>query len=508
MSARAGETKFNKGSVNQTEEHRAKMTSEQMTSEQQQTTRETTTATSSSTRHCVDRADSLATFDETTPLPSYLQTLAKKAGGGVIDRFASGGGVMRMRGGQPLKGVVQVSGAKNAALPILIASLLTEERCSFQRVPDLHDIEHAMQLLAFLGVQGSFLRESNQVSLQANNISTYQAPYDLVKSMRASVYVLGPLLARFGEAQVSLPGGCAIGARPINLHLTGLEKLGATIELARGDILATARKGLRGNRISFDFPSVGATVNLLMAATLARGETVLENAAQEPEVVDLAKVLSKMGAHIAGAGTSVIHIQGKESLTGCSHAILGDRIEAGTFLMAAFMTQGDVRVEGIDPLLLESVLAKLEAAGARLTCGDQWVGLRATARPQAVDITTLPFPGFPTDLQAQFMALMSRSEGVSLMTETIFENRFMHVAELARMGADLSIHGNAVRVRGKERLQGAAVTASDLRASASLIIAGLAAEGETTLSEIYHLERGYDKMELKLKKLGAEIARE
>jgi UDP-N-acetylglucosamine 1-carboxyvinyltransferase len=314
------------------------------------------------------------------------------------------------------------------------------------------------------------------------------------------------LLARFGKARVSLPGGCAIGARPVNFHLTGLEKLGAQIELENGYVNATAKR-LQGARVTFEFPSVGATENLMMAAVLAKGETVLENCAREPEIVDLARALRAMGAELEGEGTGVIRIQGKDSLHGCNHEIMGDRIEAGTFLAAGLATGGQVRVEGLDPAFLESVLVKFEDAGAKIVRGDRVIELTAQGTPRSTDVTTLPYPGFPTDMQAQFMSVMAVADGTSLMTETIFENRFMHVSELLRLGADITIRGNTAIVRGQPQLRGAPIMATDLRASASLIIGGLCAQGETIVNRIYHLDRGYEQMEVKLVALGAQIER-
>ena len=414
--------------------------------------------------------------------------------------------LIKISGGKPLKGSVCVSGAKNAALPILVAALLTDQDCLFRRVPELQDIKTILKLLAHLGMEMDIQLEKHLVRLNAKDIHTFDAPYDLVSTMRASVWVLGPLLSRFGKAKVSLPGGCAIGARPINYHLAGLERLGAQIELENGYVIATAKK-LKGNRVAFEFPSVGATLNLLMAAVLAEGETLLENAAQEPEVIDLARVLRAMGAEIEGEGTSVIRIQGKSQLHGCDYEIMGDRIEAGTYLAAGFATQGEVLIEGIRPECLETVLTKFEETGAIIVRGENSIGLKANGRPRASEMTTLPFPGFPTDMQAQFMAMMSVADGVSVITETIFENRFMHVPELCRLGADITIRGNNALIRGKETLQGAQLMATDLRASASLIIGGLCAQGETTLTRIYHLDRGYEKMEQKLVQLGADIQR-
>lgn len=413
---------------------------------------------------------------------------------------------IRINGGKPLRGTVQVSGAKNAALPILMSCILTDQPCHFTHVPQLQDIKTTLKLLAQLGVSVQSNPGSHSVHLDPNHISTHEAPYDLVRTMRASVVVLGPLLARLGRARVSLPGGCAIGARPIQYHLQGLAKLGAEIELENGYVMASAKR-LKGNRVAFEFPSVGATENVMMAAVLAQGESLLENCAKEPEIVDLARALRAMGAEIEGEGTEFIRIQGKDSLGKCEYQVMGDRIEAGTFLAAGLATGGEVKVEGIDPLCIEAIIEKFNEAGATILREANAVTVRANGRPKATDITTLPFPGFPTDMQAQFMALMSVADGASVITETIFENRFMHVSELARLGADITIRGNTALVRGQSSLQGAPLMATDLRASASLVLAGLCAQGETTVSRIYHLDRGYEQMEEKLRKLGADIER-
>lgn len=413
---------------------------------------------------------------------------------------------MRIIGGKPLKGTVTAGGSKNAALPIVISSLLVEGTSRFSRVPGLHDIRTCLKILEHMGVQTQWDAEKETVSLDASKITTREAPYDLVRTMRASVVVLGPLLARFGEAKVSLPGGCAIGARPIGFHLTGLEKLGAQIELEGGYVIAKASR-LVGNRVAFEFPSVGATENLMMAAVLAQGESVLENCAKEPEIVDLARTLRAMGAVIEGEGTETIRIQGKESLHGCDYPIMGDRIEAGTFLAAALATRGDVTVKGLAPEFLESVLVKLEEAGARVHRTADSIRVEGQERSKAVDFTTLPYPGFPTDMQAQLMAALIVAEGTSMVTETIFENRFMHVPELCRLGADITIKGRVAVIKGVDQLVGAPLMATDLRASASLVIGGLLARGETIVNRIYHLDRGYQRMEEKLKALGAQIER-
>ena len=409
-------------------------------------------------------------------------------------------------GGRTLNGSVMASGSKNAALPILFASILTKGECTFRRVPLLEDIHTTFKLLAQMGVEVDWKPEANLAKVKAANLPSTEAPYDLVRKMRASVVVLGPLLAREGHAKVSLPGGCAIGARPIGFHLQGLEKLGAKITLENGYVIAEAKK-LKGDRVAFPFPSVGATENVMMAAVLAEGETILENCAKEPEIVDLAGALRAMGAKIEGDGTEVIRIQGVSSLHGADYSVMGDRIEAGTYLIAGLMTGGKVRVDGISPHHVESTLVALEAAGAKIERGKDHVVAESRGRPRSTDITTLPFPGFPTDMQAQFMALMTVADGASVITETIFENRFMHVPELTRLGADITIRGNAAVVRGKEKLLGAPLMATDLRASASLILGGLCAEGETVVNRIYHLDRGYESMEEKLKALGAQVER-
>lgn len=416
---------------------------------------------------------------------------------------------MKITGGRRLSGTVQASGSKNAALPCLISSLLTEEKCLFTRVPALEDIRTTLKLLHPLGAEIGGDLSRNEVLIQVPRIASIEAPYDLVRTMRASVLVLGPLVARHRKARVSLPGGCAIGTRPIDLHLQGLETLGAKITLANGYVEAEAPEGLRGGHVKFAFPSVGATENLLMAASLARGETILENVAREPEIEDLAKMLRAMGAGIEGEGTSTIRVKGREKLQGCKHEIMGDRIEAGTLLIAGLITGGEVTVSGIEPRWLEAVLTKLEEAGAGIRRGQGLIEAKAnwTGRPRAVDLTTEPFPGFPTDMQAQFMALLATAEGESTITETIFENRFQHVPELSRLGADISVEGSVAKVRGKGKLLGAPVMATDLRASASLILAALVSEGETIVNRIYHLDRGYEKLEKKLQALGANVER-
>ena len=413
-----------------------------------------------------------------------------------------------IKGGQPLSGTVTISGAKNAALPILLASLLTTERCTFNNVPYLRDVNTSLALLQQLGAD-AFRAEDGAVHINAASVDNLTASYDLVKTMRASILVLGPMVARFGEANVSLPGGCAIGARPVNLHLEGLEQMGAKIDVANGYIRATVDGRLKGAHIVMDKVSVGATENLMMAATLAEGETVIENAAREPEITDLAMCLQAMGAQISGAGSATIHIKGVDSLGGCQHSVLPDRIETGTFLVAAAATRGKVLCKNAAPDSLEVVLRKLSKTGAIIETGEDWISLDMQGKqPKSVQITTAPHPGFPTDMQAQFVALNAVAEGTGTVSETIFENRFMHVPELQRMGADITLEGHSAITKGNSVLSGAQVMATDLRASASLIIAGLtAATGETVVDRIYHLDRGYEKIEKKLRGLGADISR-
>ena len=414
-----------------------------------------------------------------------------------------------IQGGKPLAGEVNVSGSKNAALPVLISSLLTAEPCTYRAVPHLADIQTTLKLLSALGVNvdhGRWLEDADDLSLRADRITKFEASYDLVKTMRASFLVLGPLLARFGEARVSTPGGCAIGVRPINLHLKGFEAMGATIEQSHGYIEATAPK-LRGAKIYLDLPSVGATENLMMAATLAEGTTVIENAAKEPEIEDLAKALNAMGGRVTGAGTDVIQIDGVDSLGGTRHEIIPDRIEAGSFVIAAAVSDGDVLIRGAQAEHLEAFLSKLKEAGVLITDDDRGLRVQRNGKIRSIDITTLPYPGFPTDLQAQMMVLMAVADGVSVITETIFENRFMHAQELDRMGAQIKLEGNRAVVRGVRELSGAPVMASDLRASVALILAGLVANGTTEVSRVYHLDRGYERIERKLSFLGAQIVR-
>ena len=421
----------------------------------------------------------------------------------------------RITGGRPLHGRVRVSGAKNAALPALTAALLTEERVILHNVPRVRDISTLRSLLEDLGVDSSVTHEThgNRVEIEARQLLNPVAPYELVKQMRASVLVLGPLVARFGQARVSLPGGCAIGVRPVNLHLKGLEKLGATINFDHGYVDARAN-GLRGTEFYFDTVSVTGTENLMMAATLADGVTLLENAAREPEVQDLADLLNKMGAQIEGAGTDKIRIRGVTRLHGAEHSIIPDRIEAGTFLVAAAITGGELEVESCNPDHLAAVLAKLDEVGVpvardegNVTNGGFTLTVNASKGLRSLDLTTQEFPGFPTDMQAQYMTLMTQAEGSAVITETIFENRFMHAQELARMGADINVNGRRAVVRGKTRLSGAKIQASDLRASASLVLAGLAADGETLIDRVYHIDRGYERIEEKLNQVGAKIAR-
>lgn len=407
-------------------------------------------------------------------------------------------------GGISLKGEVSISGAKNAALPIMAASILSSGENIISNVPRLRDITTMGSLLTRLGI--NFQTEHNRIFLRTHGINSIEAPYELVKTMRASVLVLGPLLARMGEARVSLPGGCAIGARGINLHLMGLKKMGADIILSEGYIEAKVKK-LKGASIYFDIPTVTGTENLMMAAVLADGETIIENAACEPEVVDLTNALISMGADIQGAGTNIIKIRGVNKLKPLDYHIIPDRIEAGTFLVAAGITRGKIKIKGCNPEHMDAVIIKLGEAGLKITKEKDGLIAEGTERLASIDVKTMPYPGFPTDMQAQFMALMSLSDGTSFVTENIFENRFMHVAELRRMGADIKVEGAAATVRGVKSLKGAPVMATDLRASASLIIAGLAAEGTTLVDRVYHLDRGYEKIEEKLKPLGARIRR-
>ncbi len=410
-----------------------------------------------------------------------------------------------IHGNGPLHGEVRVAGAKNAALPIIAASLLSPEPLRISNVPGVRDIGTILQLMNLLGAQCE--RDGTSLAIDTSGVNSVRAPYELVKTIRASILLLGPLLARFGEADVSLPGGCAIGSRPVNEHIAGLEALGAEIHIEAGYIKAKATR-LRGAHFAFDVPSVTATENLLMAAALADGITTLENCALEPEIGDLALLLGGMGARISGAGTSTIQIEGVSRLHGTSHRVPPDRIETGTFLAAAAATRGAIRVLDTNPGFLHHVLGKLEQAGCRLELGPDWISLDTGGeRCTAVNIHTAPYPAFPTDMQAQFMALNALAEGSATVVENIFENRFMHVAELQRMGADIELQGHTAIVRGRERLQGAPVMATDLRASASLIIAALAADGETVIDRVYHLDRGYANIDTKLAQLGAIIQR-
>ncbi len=412
---------------------------------------------------------------------------------------------LQIFGGRPLKGEVTISGAKNAALPIMASTLLAPAVHVLKRIPKLRDVNTMAELIRRMGGEIKF---SNGVCvIDTSKINKFEASYDLVKTMRASVLVLGPLVARFGKAKVSLPGGCAIGARPVNLHILGLEKLGAKIRLDEGYIVAKASR-LKGTEIYFDIPTVTGTENLMMAASLARGTTRIENAAKEPEVVDLANYLIAMGAKIKGAGTSIIEIEGVEKLKPPSeYEIIPDRIEAGTFMAIAGASGGDILLKGCNANFLDAVILKMKDAGVVFEETPEGLRVIGPKRPQAVDIKTMPYPGFPTDMQAQFMAMMTIANGTSVIKETIFENRFMHVAELRRMGADIAVEGNTATVRGVKKLKGAPVMATDLRASASLVIAGLIAEGETVIDRIYHLDRGYEELDKKLIQLGASVKR-
>ena len=411
---------------------------------------------------------------------------------------------MVIRGGERLIGEVEVSGSKNAILPLFAASLLTEGENLFHHVPNLMDVRTILRVLSNLGVKTH--QEGGDYRIDASTISNHEAPYDMVKTMRASILVLGPLVARMGKARVSLPGGCAIGERPVNLHLMGLEALGATIGIRHGYIEAEAN-GLRGASITFDLPTVTGTENLMMAAVMAKGKTILQNAALEPEVMELGDVLNKMGARIKGLGTSVIQIEGVNSLRAIEHTVIPDRIEAGTLMIAAGLTRGNIKILHCPFQHMEAVVNKLRESGMEIDPEEDGVRAVGNRRIRSVDIKTLPYPGFPTDMQAQFMVLMSMGKGLSIISETIFENRFVHVSELKRMGADIRIVGNSAVIQGVESLSGAPVMASDLRASASLVLAGLGAEGVTEVSRVYHLDRGYEGLDKKLTKLGANIKR-
>jgi len=413
---------------------------------------------------------------------------------------------LSIKGGATLSGSVTISGAKNAALPILAGTLLATEKVSVTNVPHLKDVTTMLSLLQMMGVQIT-VDDREGVEIDAGNVDCPQAPYELVKTMRASILVLGPLVARFGEADVSLPGGCAIGARPVNLHVAGLQAMGASVVVENGFIKARAKR-LRGAHIVFDIVTVTGTENLLMAAVLADGETVLENAAREPEVTDLANFLIGMGAKIEGAGSSTIVVQGVDKLGGTTYPVLPDRIETGTYLVAAAMTGGKIRAVNAAPDTLEAVLIKLVEAGASIQTGDDWIEIDMQGRrPKAIDVRTAPYPAFPTDMQAQFCAMNAVAEGVGTITETIFENRFQHVLEMQRMGADIQLEGRTAICTGVERLNAAPVMATDLRASAGLVLAGLAADGETVVDRIYHVDRGYERIEEKLRQVGASIRR-
>jgi len=412
-----------------------------------------------------------------------------------------------IRGGVRLDGTLNASGAKNAALPILAATLLCEDPCDLQRMPELRDITTMLTLLSSLGAEVK-RTSAGALRINAGLVDQLKAPYELVKTMRASILVLGPLLARFRKAEVSFPGGCAIGSRPVDLHVLALEAMGADISVRDGYLVAEAKSGLRGVEFRFDTVTVGGTENAVMAATLATGQTVLHNVAREPEIVDLVRFLRAMGAEIEGEGTDTLIINGMAKLKGCAYTVMPDRIEAGTYLVAAAATRGRVRIEGIQPDILGVIIDKLREAGAQIQQGQDWIALDMKGqRPQSVDVVTAPYPGFPTDMQAQFTALNAVAEGQARVTETVFENRLMQAHEMKRMGADITVTGDEAVIRGREALQGAPVMASDLRASASLVIAGLVALGETRIDRIYHIDRGYENIEGKLQSLGANIQR-
>jgi UDP-N-acetylglucosamine 1-carboxyvinyltransferase len=413
---------------------------------------------------------------------------------------------LMINGGVKLEGEIRISGAKNAVLPILAATLLADGPATIENVPHLHDVTTTVELLGCMGVMVS-IDEKLSVEVDSSTIENYTAPYHLVKTMRSSILVLGPLLARFGEAEVSLPGGCAIGSRPVDLHIKGLQDMGAEIDVSNGYIHAKAKR-LKGARLVLDIVTVTGTENLMMAAALADGTTIIENAAREPEVVDLANFINAMGGKISGAGTDTIEIEGVEKLHGTRYRVLPDRIETGTYLVAAAITGGSIKVKDTEPRLLDAVIEKLREAGAKIEVGVDWISLDMEGRrPKAVSVRTAPYPAFPTDMQAQFAALNTIAEGTSTVVETVFENRFMHVQELKRMGADIEIEGNTAIIRGTDKLTSAPVMATDLRASASLIIAGLVASGETEVQRIYHIDRGYENIEEKLSLLGAKIRR-
>ncbi len=415
---------------------------------------------------------------------------------------------LRINGGKRLTGRIVASGSKNAALPILAATLLASESVTLSRVPHLRDVTTMISLLGSMGVD-VMIDDLMRVKVSASSLNSMRAPYELVKTMRASFVVLGPLLARFGKAEVSLPGGCAIGARPVDQHLKGLQAMGAKVSVEDGYVIGEAGGGLDGVSFEFDVVTVGGTENLMMAAVLARGKTQLKNCACEPEVIDLANFLNLMGAKISGQGSSIIEIEGVSTLNGCKYEIMADRVEAGTYLLAAAITGGAVRIEGINPNLLQAVIEKLIESGARFKFGEEWMELDMLGeRPKAVDIETAPYPGFPTDMQAQYLAMNTMADGSSCITEKIFENRFMHVQELCRLGADIRVEGSSrAVVKGVASLKGAPVMATDLRASFSLIVAALAAKGETIIDRIYHIDRGYETIEEKLRLLGADVSR-
>ncbi len=409
-------------------------------------------------------------------------------------------------GGAPLRGEIRISGAKNAVLPILAATLLADDTVTIANVPHLHDVTTTMELLGRMGVD-LVVDEQMNIEVDPRTINTFEAPYDLVKTMRASILVLGPLVARYGAADVSLPGGCAIGSRPVNMHVKGLQALGADISVENGYIKARAKR-LVGNRLVMDMVTVTGTENLMMAAALASGESIIENAAREPEVVDLANFINKMGGKIEGAGTDTIYVQGVENLRGTEYRVMPDRIESGTYLVAAAISGGRIKLKDTRPDIMDAVLQSLREAGAKITLGEDWIELDMEGRrPRSVDIRTAPYPAFPTDMQAQFSALNAVADGVGTITETVFENRFMHVHEMQRMGADIRVEGNTAIIRGVKRLTAAPVMATDLRASASLVLAGLVAEGDTVVDRIYHIDRGYECIEEKLAQLGAKIRR-
>lgn len=412
-----------------------------------------------------------------------------------------------IKGGIPLDGEIRISGAKNAALPILVATLLTDKPVIINNIPHLHDVTTIMKLLNGMGVN-FIVGDRMSIEVDSSKITSFIAPYELVKTMRASILVLGPLLTRYGKADVSLPGGCAIGARPVDIHIKGMRAMGADINVENGYIKAKVKGRLKGTKMVLDTVTVTGTENLMMAATLARGTTILKNAAQEPEVVDLANFLNTLGAKISGAGTDTIIIRGVDELQGGTYRVLPDRIETGTYLIATALTRGRIKLKNVRPDILDVVLAKLREAGANITCGENWIELDMKGRrPKAISLRTAPYPSFPTDMQAQMLALNAIAKGIGSITETIFENRFMHVQEMQRMGADIKLKGNTVISKGKLKLTGAPVIATDLRASASLVLAGLMTTGETTVDRIYHIDRGYECIEEKLAQLGAQIKR-